>query len=400
MEESWKTASEKQILIEDSNVSDWLLTEILQRLPLKRIFMSKCVSKRWHSLISDPFFARLYITRINNSSSLSTSRPWNLLFRYLYEVRIVPSSMIGTRIALKQSHDFSSPGFSLNFMPSSRHDCPMKILASSNGLLLCSESFYWQKIYYICNPLIQQWIGLPKPPRVIKSVAIGFISKDDCYKLVRFPTADDGSYPFYAVQLETFSSKAGEWHCSMVNCPLFDYYIKTDSLVVNYNGILHWLEFRHRKIITFDPENETDVRLDFMNLPDNKQSDHLCLLGVTRGRFRYFEVTDTCLGARYVCVWEVSDYDARQWCLEYRVKFSDSWSGEVDLFIPKDKFYVFPLALHPLNSDVVYLGYGSFLVSYNLTTRKMEVVHRNFYSHQLLPFVLSPWPTTIPPPFW
>ncbi|KAK6272324.1 hypothetical protein POUND7_009407 [Theobroma cacao] len=69
----------EQLLIDDSDVPDWLLTEILQRLPVKHIFMFKCVSKRWFTLISDPFFARSYATRINRSLSLSTSQPWNLL---------------------------------------------------------------------------------------------------------------------------------------------------------------------------------------------------------------------------------------------------------------------------------------------------------------------------------
>lgn len=131
----------EQILIDDSDVPDWLLTEILQRLPVKHIFMFKCVSRRWFTLISDPFFARSYATRINDSLSFSTSQPWNLLFRYLFEIRILPSSMIDDRVALKQFQDFSLPGFSLNYLPSEQ-DCPIKILASSNGLLLCSESLY------------------------------------------------------------------------------------------------------------------------------------------------------------------------------------------------------------------------------------------------------------------
>ncbi|TYG53603.1 hypothetical protein ES288_D09G122800v1 [Gossypium darwinii] len=396
MAETSQKALQQQILIDDSNIPDWLLTEILQRLPVKHIFKFKCVSKRWFILISDPFFARLYSTRIN--TSLSTSQPWNLLFRYLYEVRIVPSSMIDTRIALKQSQDFSSPGFSLNFLPYSKHDCPIKILASSNGLLLCCETFYWQKNYYICNPLIQQWIALPKPPKAIKSVAVGFICKDGHYEVIRFPTANYG--PSNTLRLETFSSETGKWHCSIVNCPVLDYYIKTDSPVVHYNGSLHWLEFRHSKIITYDPHNGTNTGLHQMNLPDDKQSEHLSLLGVSRGRFRYFEVTDTCFGPRVLRVWVLSDYDAQRWCLEYRIKFSGSWIDEVNEFIPKDNFYIFPLALHPHEFDIVYLGYGGCLVSYNLGTRKLDVVHRNFYSHQLLAFVFSPWPTTIPQPFW
>lgn len=395
----------EQILIDDSDVPDWLLTEFLQRLPVKHIFMYKCVSRRWFTLISDPFFARSYATRINNSISLSASRPWNLLFRYLFEVRILQSSMIDDRVALKQHYSqeyFSSPGFSLNYLPAEQ-DCPIKILALSNGLLLCSETFYWQENYYICNPLIQQWIALPKPPQALQSVAVGFITKDDgCYNLVRIPTAYNVS-PRNVVRLESFSSNTGQWNCSMVHCPVPDYYIKTDSPVVHYNDCLHWLEFRHSKIITYNPDHkETRQALHLMNLPNGKESEHLSLLGVSRGCFRYFEVTDTCRGPRNLSVWLLLDYDAQQWCLQYRIQFSDSWSDQDELnkFIPKDNFYIFPLALHPHDFDVVYLGYGGCLVSYSLRTRKVEVIRRNFYSHQLLDFVLPPWPIRIPPPSW
>ncbi|XVF19686.1 hypothetical protein REPUB_Repub11eG0131900 [Reevesia pubescens] len=398
MAETLKGTLEEQILINDSDVPDWLLTEILLRLPVKRLFMFKCVSKRWFTLISDPFLASSYATRINNSLSLSTSQPWNLLFRYLYEVRILPSSMIDDRVVMKQFQDFSLPGFSLNFLPSER-DSPIKILALSNGLLLCCESFYWQKNYYICNPLMRQWIALPKPLQTLQSVAIGFISKDDGYNVVRIPTVDDSSN---ILKLETFSSKTGQWRCSMVQCPVPEYYIKTDCPDVYYNGSLHWLEFRHSKIITYNPDKETK-QLHLMNLPNEKESEHLSILGVSRRHFCYFEVTDTCHGPRNLSVWVLSDYDAEEWCLEYRIRFSDSWSSdqdELNKFIPKDNFYIFPLALHPHDFDIVYLGYGGCLVSYNIQTRKLEVVRRNFYSHQLLAFVLPPWPRRIPQPSW
>ncbi|XWS52830.1 hypothetical protein CRYUN_Cryun11dG0105900 [Craigia yunnanensis] len=397
MAETLKGTLAEQILIDDSDVPDWLLTEILQRLPVKHIFMFKCVSRRWFTLISDPFFARSYATRINDSLSLSTSQPWNLLFRYLFEARILPSSMIDDRVALKQFQDFSLPGFSLNYLPSEQ-DCPIKILALSNGLLLCSESFYWQKNYYICNPLIRQWIALPKPRQTLQSVAIGFISKDDGYNVVRIPTADSSSN---ILQLESFSSETGQWRCSMVHCPVPDYYIKTDCPVVHYNDSLHWLEFRHSKIITYNPDEETS-QLHLMNLPNGKESEHLSLLGVSRGHFRYFEVTDTCQGPRNLSVWVLSDYDAQEWCLQYRISFSDYWSDQDELkkFIPKHNFYIFPLALHPHDFDIVYLSYGGCLVSYSLGTRKLEVVRRNLYSHELLDFVLPPWPRRIPQPSW
>ena len=188
----------------------------------------------------------------------------------------------------------------------------------------------------------------------------------------------------------------------MVHCPVPDFSIKTDCPAVHYNDNLHWLEFRHSKIITYNPDEETS-QLHLMNLPKGKKK----WAPITPGGFSW----------TFALLWDdwymsrttqfkrtgTFRYDAQEWCLQYRIRFSDSWSDQDELknFIPKkDNFYIFPLALHPHDFDIVYLGYGGCLVSYSLQTRKLEVVRRNFYSHQLLAFVLLPWPRRIPQPYW
>lgn len=61
---------------ETGYIPDWFLVEVLSRLPLKRVFRFKCVSKQWLSLISAPSFVNLYISRV---SLLHKPRPWPFL---------------------------------------------------------------------------------------------------------------------------------------------------------------------------------------------------------------------------------------------------------------------------------------------------------------------------------
>jgi len=104
----------------DSDIPDSLLTEILIRLPLKSIFLFKTVSKRWLSLISDPFFARYYVTRINSDSVLSRSHQLRiLLFPYFLKQMIPPDTVIRFPTSFNPVgfSELSSSVFSLSFLP-------------------------------------------------------------------------------------------------------------------------------------------------------------------------------------------------------------------------------------------------------------------------------------------
>nr|POE97920.1 hypothetical protein CFP56_27305 [Quercus suber] len=57
------------------NFSDCLLTETLLWLPLKSVFQCKCISNRWGSLISNPYFTRCYVGHHHKNL-----QPFTLLF--------------------------------------------------------------------------------------------------------------------------------------------------------------------------------------------------------------------------------------------------------------------------------------------------------------------------------
>ncbi|CAK7329201.1 unnamed protein product [Dovyalis caffra] len=106
----------EQVGFQDHNyLRDSLLIEILLRLPLKPIFKFKTVCKHLFSLISDPFFADSYVSRINNDLLLFPSKPWVLMMDYDPSQDHKPES-IADVIAVNEYPKFISAGFSLSFL--------------------------------------------------------------------------------------------------------------------------------------------------------------------------------------------------------------------------------------------------------------------------------------------
>uniref|UniRef100_A0A5B6YN56 F-box domain-containing protein n=1 Tax=Davidia involucrata TaxID=16924 RepID=A0A5B6YN56_DAVIN len=183
-------AMEKMVMLDSSplnskshidNLSEELLVEILRRLPLKPANRSKCVSKRWFNLISTTYFARRYRSFIVNHTP-----PSALFYQHTrLGTEVLPPDRTGVHIASTGESIFESPGFFLNFLPSSppppppldqqlqlQHPAPFYCLASSNGLVLCCATLSFQRLYYVCNPFTMRWVTLPLPPTCPKKVCI------------------------------------------------------------------------------------------------------------------------------------------------------------------------------------------------------------------------------------
>ncbi|KAL9332938.1 hypothetical protein Peur_073077 [Populus x canadensis] len=80
------TRTTTYFVIDDSEIPDGVLMEILLRLPLKSIFKFKCVSKRWLSVISDPYLVTSFLAQLKKES---LSPAWDLLFCYICIMEVV-----------------------------------------------------------------------------------------------------------------------------------------------------------------------------------------------------------------------------------------------------------------------------------------------------------------------
>ncbi|KAL4345333.1 hypothetical protein HN873_036923 [Arachis hypogaea] len=133
-------------LAESIEGNDYLLTQILIRVPLRDIITFKCVSKRWLSLISDPFLSRSHATVKQRVSSLfldlapNTGSYQEVKFFYL-DKKIYRSS-------------FSS------FFPKNPDLRSSLITQSCNGLMLLES----KDPVFIYNPTTEDKKTLPACP--------------------------------------------------------------------------------------------------------------------------------------------------------------------------------------------------------------------------------------------
>uniref|UniRef100_A0A6N2L6Z9 F-box domain-containing protein n=1 Tax=Salix viminalis TaxID=40686 RepID=A0A6N2L6Z9_SALVM len=331
-------------LADDSEIPDGVLMEILSRLPLKPIFKFKCVSKRWLSVISDPSFAMARIEKKNREFSAKDMLP---------------------RLTFKNHPDFQHRNFSLEFLTREvqPQNQPIKVLSTSNGLILCCNTQRWQTDYYICNPLTTQWFSLPRPLLVQERVSIGFSSGDRSYRVVRIVQSSDESA---VLNLEIFSS---------------------DTAVV-YNEIMHW-SVSLSTILAYDPNVNSD-QCRLINLPIEKR---LCYLRVDVDDIRPLNAS--------LRVWELKNYDSGEWFMRSKTLLADIASLD---YLSISNYLIMPLAFHPFDTDTVYFHARGCIASCNLRTRRWAAITDKLIpggcvnEATVFPFVLPPWPTQIPQP--
>ncbi|XP_059642207.1 uncharacterized protein LOC132284150 [Cornus florida] len=382
------------------NLTHELFVEILQRLPLKLIHLCKCVSKRWHDLISTPYFAQCYV---QNFSSLV---PHFALF-YQHRDRAVK--------LISESPIFESRGFSLNFLPSSnpsssseQHEPePICYLASSNGLVLCSATSTFQRVYYVCNPLTMHWVELPPPPTCQERVIIGFVCKSCCsfddttcttsFRVVRIHQFEKPQYPnppprSANLKLDIFSSDTWKWTESMISTRGRSFIMSYDcSNAVVCNEKLHWMFLYRGKIFAYDPFNNTDQFRIIRQPKDRCPAANERLLGECQGHLRFIHFYCSIIN-----VWELKDYNVLEWSLVHNVNL-DKIKSDLSTFC------VSILPLHPTDGEIIYL-YSEFstgIILCNMRSRTLKRVclfdsFRSLWHAMAFPFVLPWWPTSVP----
>lgn len=393
-------------------LTEELVIEVLQRLPLKDANRCKCVCKRWFNLISSPYFARCY-----NSHRFSFPPPFALFFQYENAYRWeVPVNLRGIQLANNAYNHpiLNSSGFSLSFLPPSSTSEPVHFLASSNGLVLCSTTVLYEKklklekvLYYVCNPLTMHWVALPPPPNCHKRVRIGFISTPDFdngiisrFKVVRIPEFEKCTQLYTNLSLEIFSSETGEWTDFVISWhePVFSCFFLCDSAVV-CNGMLHWINVYLDQIFAYDP-NKTANYQEFRTILFPKEhcnKAYVHLFGESQGHLRYAEFHQGTFR-----VWELDDYSSGEWSLVHKFHKSEIVVGEdprLAKFLTRD--FILMLAFHPIEGDVMFLYWSRHIIEFNMRSRSLKwlcslaeqaaSIHRTIF-----PYVLPWWPISAP----
>ncbi|RYR57572.1 hypothetical protein HN51_008576 [Arachis hypogaea] len=147
-----------------------LLTEILLHLGAKTLIRFKCVSKRWSTIISSPYFCHRHVFRHANITKVSSiflesgedDDNKNRYFNNHNDIK--PLSLENG------SHGSSSPFDSIEIHPKDL----AYIVQSCNGLLLCrilhhhkNRAFLPIESFFVCNPTTECFNFLPDPYKAL-----------------------------------------------------------------------------------------------------------------------------------------------------------------------------------------------------------------------------------------
>ncbi|OWM67582.1 F-box/kelch-repeat protein At3g23880-like [Punica granatum] len=232
-----------------AEISEEILTEILLRLPVKPLVRFKCVSKRWHSMISDPHFtlSQLRTAMLRNTNSCA---------RVLLTGELLHSISIES---LSSSNAKAPPTTVLELpVKSSGKDSEIAVVGSCDGLvclLIDSESLV------LWNPTIGECRELPSSEFARSDVdffyGLGYDSKTNDYKVVRGHYMEPGGRSSSShTSIEIFSRNMDSWRRVQYDAVEF----RGTDVGAYADGSLHWLRGNEsepvNKIVSFDLSEE------------------------------------------------------------------------------------------------------------------------------------------------
>ncbi|ONI19215.1 hypothetical protein PRUPE_3G265100 [Prunus persica] len=403
------------------DLPDVVLVEILCRLRCyKLVYQCKCVSKRWCTLITDPYFIGRFVS-----------------LQREYHHQQTPIILINKkRDLLNRMSDPLKPFFRRfkKFHGSLIQQEP-EVAGAYNDLLLCYTGKYYERNYYICNPYTQQWIALPAaPPCHEQTVPLpeGFMCDLPLYnkytndddpkrhnsnniaelntnyrcKVVRLICPCYGKkYSKFKVQI--FSSETGQWRETIVSSPQ-DIMLGTVKFHICFanacNRMLYWMGGVHF-LLELDPFmiNNGDYKCRLINLRDHHFDGNIILscLGVYGGRLKMFDFE---LTTNTFLVWDVNvnkeEYHGgfEKVCLENMT----SYILEEDMVRKRgDVLASECMALDPNNEEIIYLVIDYEIVMFNIRTRIQSKLDKKYTTDYGLncgffQVVVPWWPTPVP----
>ncbi|CAK9185568.1 unnamed protein product [Ilex paraguariensis] len=279
--------------------------DVLSRLPTKALLSLKCVSKEFHSLISDCSILPLLVKRAEQLSGFFFQERFQWCDDDIKAISYIPVERGEADVQCTI----------LDFLPES-----VVILASSNGLICCRSCFPSpQPAIYVCNPLNKEWVSLQWPaPDKGSSLALAFDPFRDLldvstnFRVVTVcQTETDTDADDYHFSFDIYSSAMGVWRKSVEICQCNHNLFKNKGIFIG--GVLYWLTDGDQ-ILMFDLENELAL-LIMVPLPSTqfKTIPEMCI-GESEGRLHYVLISEDGLQ-----LWVLEDHFASQWEFRYSI---------------------------------------------------------------------------------
>ncbi|KAG8378371.1 hypothetical protein BUALT_Bualt08G0130500 [Buddleja alternifolia] len=224
-----------------TNLPSEIIINILSRLPIRNIIISKCVCKPWLNLLETPEFAK---------SHLSKSVPGLVVYREM-ATGIFNILEFEESLELENHELHYNPVVELDrrAFSSLPYGC-IGIQGSANGLLLLREFNTQPNALYVCNPITREYIELPSPKWMACSyptiVTYGFgVSKmSGEYKVVRIYhecIRDPSTHALMSIpksEYQIYTLGTGSWRRIILG-DCFEYNCRSSGVFLN--GNLHWL---------------------------------------------------------------------------------------------------------------------------------------------------------------
>ncbi|KAF9594583.1 hypothetical protein IFM89_033553 [Coptis chinensis] len=356
---------------------DELIMEILIKLPMKVLIISKCVSKRFQCLISEQTFLSRVVTRNKKLPPLITG--------FFYNNYNDGKLNFHTDFP---NDDTNALKCDLSFLRCKSNQHPVNVVASDSGLLLCArEKKGTNCIHYIvCNPFTKQCLELPQLSWGPSKCAVLFCydneegsnkGREIEFKVLYFRCFGDD-----LLEIDIYSSEKGKWEESKIpNLLGFNYRLVRATL---FDGSIYLWDYCEyiKKIYAYDVKKESVRSIPLPPACLFGASD--LLIGVAAGSlylsYEYYDFS--------FLVWVLVDGD--RWSLMHRLKH-----GLIENYPETLKS---PLAFHPLSCDL-FLGWsgcaGALLC--RMDSQKVELIANLYYNldfkapKSVIPWYLPAW---------
>ena len=189
-----------------------ILSDILRKVPVYSIFSCRCVCKTFRNLLTDSYFARAFVSNAVKSptSFVVVTEQLRLFSIDCESLSSNNRSSSTSRFGKIQNHSSSSTYKSEFDQIHHQNDVVeekftrrqvrlknnMKLVNSCNEFLsLSTFDANMRNIYYVCNPVLGEFLMLPPPPSsgniFICYSAFGFDPESKQYKIIQLvPKAD------------------------------------------------------------------------------------------------------------------------------------------------------------------------------------------------------------------
>ncbi|EFH64185.1 hypothetical protein ARALYDRAFT_315031 [Arabidopsis lyrata subsp. lyrata] len=197
-----------------------LASEILLKLPAKSIVRSRCISKLWSSITTDPYFIKSFETR-------SLSKPSLLLFfKRMDKLCVFSFPQHHQNSNERYGNDSSPQPLDIYQMKCPKYFC-FSFMESVHGLI-CFRKLATPIIW---NPTMRQFLTLTKPDKTWRS--IGYDPIEGKHKVVCLP----GDKIWEDCRVLTLGSGQEQWRSIKTS---LDHHPYTDSYGRCINGVLYY----------------------------------------------------------------------------------------------------------------------------------------------------------------